>query len=65
MATDDTGSGLPWVDAIASSFERYAFGAFHRERLPALIARRGHLVAEDLRGASPLAFSSDEGTTFT
>lgn len=65
MATDDAGSGLPWVDAIASSFERYPFVAFHRERLPALIARHGHLVAEDLRGASPLAFSSEDGTTFT
>ncbi len=65
MATDDTGSGLPWIETISRSFEPYSFVAFHRQRLPAQIARQGHLVAADLRGVPPLAFSIDDGTTFT
>jgi hypothetical protein len=65
MATDDVGSGLPWVEAIARSFRPYSFGTFHRTELPALVARRGALVVEDLRGVPPLAFRIDDGTTFT
>lgn len=65
MSTDSHGSGLPWVEAIARSFEPYAFVSFHREILPALIARRGHLVRDDLRGVAPLAFRTDDDTAFT
>ena len=65
MPTDSQGSGLPWVDAIARSFELLSFVDFHRARLPALIARHGHLVREDLRGVGSLAFCSDAGPAFT
>ena len=65
MATDDAGSGLPWIDSISNSFEPYSFVTFHRDLLPALVAQQGHLVAADLRSAPPLAFSIDDGTTFT
>ena len=65
MATDVAGTGLPWVDAIARSFEPYSVEVFHREELPELVARNGHLVADDLRGADPLAFRSDDGAIFT
>src|SRR4029077_11331523 len=33
MGTDVAGTGLPWVDAIAASFPRRAFVAFHLEDL--------------------------------
>jgi hypothetical protein len=65
MATDTVGSGLPWVDAIAASFDLYPFTAFHRELLPELVARNGALVAEDLRDAAPLAFHIEEGGSYT
>jgi hypothetical protein len=65
MATDDVGSGLPWVEAIAQSFAPYSFAGFHRSELPALVARHGALVVDDLRGIPPLAFRIDDGTTFT
>lgn len=65
MPTDANYSGLPWVEAIASSFEPIPFADFHRVRLPALIARRGPLVARDLDGAGPLAFRAASGETFT
>src|SRR5436190_9733216 len=65
MATDVAGTGLPWVEAIARSFAPYSFARFHRLDLPALVARNGHLVADDLRDADPLAFRCEEGTTFT
>jgi len=65
MPTDDIGSGLPWVDAIARSFETLSFAEFHRVRLPALIARRGRLVAADLATAAPLAFRVDDALAFT
>jgi hypothetical protein len=64
MPTDAVGSGLPWVEAIARSFDRHRFVEFHRAQLPALIARHGHLVAGDLRGAPSLAFRVD-GDAFT
>ena len=65
MATDAVGSALPWVDAIAGSFAPRSFASFHRDELPALSARHGHLVADDLYGAPPLAFRVDDGTSFT
>jgi hypothetical protein len=65
MGTDVIGTGLPWVEAIARSFEPYLFTEFHRAGLAALTARNGHLVTSDLRGAAPLAFRSDNGTAFT
>jgi hypothetical protein len=64
MGTDVAGAGLPWVEAIAQSFEPYSFEAFHRAELRALAAEHGHLVVEDLQAASPLAFQA-EGVTFT
>src|SRR5262245_11629661 len=60
MPTDALGSALPWVEAIARSFEPCAFVDFHRARLPALIARNGHLVRSDLRGVPPLGFRSGD-----
>src|SRR5262245_9068004 len=60
MPTDTLGSALPWVEAIARSFEPCAFADFHRARLPALIARNGHLVQSDLRGVPPLGFRSED-----
>jgi hypothetical protein len=65
VGTDTVGTGLPWVDAIAASFEPYSFVAFHRWGLPALVARHGALVADDLAGAAPLAFRLDDGTSYT
>src|SRR5262245_64976282 len=65
MPTDAFHSALPWVDAIARSFEPYSFVDFHRIQLPALISRNGHLVLADLRGVPPLAFRSDGDTAFT
>ena len=41
------------------------FVAFHHRELPALSARHGQLVVADLRGVAPLAFRTDDGTTFT
>ncbi len=64
MGTDVVGTGLPWVEAIAESFEPRDFVAFHRAELPALSAQHGHLVVADLRGVAPLAFATD-GATFT
>ena len=65
MPTDVLGSGLPWVEAIARAFAPYSFVDFHRSQLPALIARNGHLVRNDLRGVPSLAFRSDAGPAFT
>jgi hypothetical protein len=53
-----------WADAIFRSFEPYSFEAFHREQLPLLVERHGHLVVADLVGAPPLAFRCN-GTAFT
>jgi hypothetical protein len=60
MGTDAAGTGLPWVDAIARSFPTRAFGPFHRQEVPDLVARHGALVADDLIGAPPLAFRVDD-----
>src|SRR5690242_9696135 len=65
MGTDVQGTGLPWVEAIAGSFTPYPFAAFHLDQLPQLVARHGSLIAEDLRGARPIAFRVEDGTTFT
>ena len=65
MGTDVAGSGLPWVEAIAQSFELHPFVAFHRVEMPTLVAKYGHLVVADLRGAEPVAFRIDDGTSFT
>src|SRR4026207_2294127 len=64
MPTDVAGSSLPWVDAIARSFEPYSFREFHRAPLPARIARNGHLGESDRRGVPSLAFRSS-GEAFT
>src|SRR4051794_2867948 len=65
MGTDVVGTGLPWVEAIAESFEPHRFVAFHLSELPARSAHHGHLVAADLRGVAPLAFRTDDGAAFT
>lgn len=65
MGTDDFGTGLPWVSAIAASFPRIDFRHFHEVELPALVERHGHLVHADLVGAPPVAFRIEDGTTFT
>jgi hypothetical protein len=65
MPTDVPGSGLPWVEAIARSFEPYSFVDFHHARLPALVGRNGPLVRSDLRGVPSLAFRTDADTAFT
>ena len=49
MGTDVVGTGLPWIEAIAESFEPHDFLTFHRTELPAFSARNGHLVVADLR----------------
>ncbi len=55
---------LSWASAIVRSFEPYSFVRFHREQLPELVERRGHLVAADLAGVPSLAFRCD-GIVFT
>lgn len=65
MSSDETGSGLPWVDAIARSFARIDFVDFHRRQLPDAIVRHGALVAADLRDAAPLGFVVDDSLAFT
>jgi len=65
MATTGDATTLPWVDEIAGSFPLRDFVAYHRHELPQLIARNGHLIAGDLRGAAPLAFRLTEDLTFT
>ncbi len=65
MPTDNAGSGLPWVEAIARSFEPLSFDGFHRDRLPALVARNGRLIAGDLAGVPPLAFRLPAGDAYT
>jgi hypothetical protein len=65
MTSDPSRTRLPWIDEIARSFELRPFVGFHRRELPRLIERHGKLVERDLRGAPPLAFRSEDGTTFT
>jgi ectoine hydroxylase-related dioxygenase (phytanoyl-CoA dioxygenase family) len=65
MATDVVGSGLPWIEEIARSFEPVAFLGFHVDELPRLVERHGHLVVDDVRGAPTVAFRVDDGTTFS
>jgi ectoine hydroxylase-related dioxygenase (phytanoyl-CoA dioxygenase family) len=65
VGTDVVGTGLPWIEAIAQAFAPHTFVGFHRHELPALVARHGGLVVADLRGVAPLAFRTDDGTTFT
>jgi hypothetical protein len=59
MDADGSGTGLPWVEAIASAFEPYSFAAFHRELLPELASRHASLISDDLNGAAALAFRVD------
>src|SRR3974390_660011 len=65
MGTDVTGTELAWIEAIAQSLEPHAFTAFHLTTLPAMAARHGHLVRDDLRGAEPLTFRVPDGAAFT
>jgi hypothetical protein len=65
MGTDVAGTGLPWIEAIASSFEPYPFASFHLESLPELVARNGALIAADLRDVAPVAFRIDDDNSFT
>ncbi|MCF2528719.1 phytanoyl-CoA dioxygenase family protein [Yinghuangia soli] len=65
MGADSTGSGLPWVEAIADSFPRYSFDRFHGLELGELNAQRAKLVVDDLAGVPPLAFRLPDGRTYT
>src|SRR5688572_17217417 len=66
MSTEPVATDLPWVEKIAASFPVREFVAFHRQELPGLIARNGHLAVDDLRGVAPLAFCRlEDGVTFT
>ena len=65
MATDQLGTGLPWIDAIAASFPQHSFEQFHTRDLPALNARHGSLVVDDLNGVPPLTFQLPDGTAYT
>jgi hypothetical protein len=65
MATDVAGSSLPWIEEIRSSFALRSFVGFHRDELPRLIADRGALVADDVRGAPTIAFRIDDWTTYS
>jgi hypothetical protein len=65
MGTDIVGTGLPWVEAIAASFEPYPFAEFHHYHLPELVARNGDLVGNDLQDAAPLTFRIEDGTSYT
>jgi hypothetical protein len=65
MGTDVAGTGLPWVEAIAASFETQSFAEFHRQRLPELVGRHGALVVDDLRGVASLGFRIEDGTSYT
>jgi hypothetical protein len=64
MLSAAAGTDPSWASAIVRSFKPYSFVGFHREELPALVERRGHLVADDLVSAPPLAFRSGS-TAFT
>jgi len=65
MGTDRQGTRLPWVEAISESFPLHSFQEFHTRELPALSARHGALVVEDLAGVPPLAFRVADATTYT
>lgn len=65
MGGDAAGSELPWVEAIAASFPPYDFDTFHTVELPELSGRHGHLVLDDLAGASAIAFRRPGGTAYT
>ena len=41
------------------------FERFHRESLPRLVERHGHLAADDVAGLAPIAFSTGGGHGFT
>jgi hypothetical protein len=65
MSSEGEGTRLPWIDEIQRAFELRGFDAFHRRELPERIARHGHLVLEDLRGAPALGFRNEHGLGFT
>ena len=65
MGTDTAGTGLPWIEAVADAFAHHSFEGFHRTELPELVARHGHLVVEDLKGAPPISFRLLDGATYT
>ena len=50
MGTDVAGTELAWLEAIAQSFESHSFAEFHRASLPALIAKHGRLVRDEIEG---------------
>jgi hypothetical protein len=65
MGTDNAGTSLPWIDAIAASFPPYAFVEFHETQLPELVVRNGELIVDDIRNAPPLAFHTSDGDAYT
>ncbi|WP_406284957.1 phytanoyl-CoA dioxygenase family protein [Embleya sp. NBC_00896] len=65
MGADTTGTGLPWVEAIADSFPRHSFSQFHTVHLPALSTKHRDLFINDLGGVPPLAFRVPDGRAYT
>jgi len=65
VGTDVAGTDLAWIDAIGRSFESSSFAEFHRVTLPALTAKHGDLVRDDLAGVAPLTFRIPDGTART
>jgi ectoine hydroxylase-related dioxygenase (phytanoyl-CoA dioxygenase family) len=65
MGPEVAGTELAWIEAIAQSFPSHSFAHFNRVDLPALAAKHGHLVRDDLDGVEPLTFCVADGTAFT
>ncbi|GAB2632253.1 phytanoyl-CoA dioxygenase family protein [Prescottella soli] len=65
MSSGKQGTRLPWVEAIADSFPKHSFVAFHTHDLLVHNAERRNLVVEDLAGVPAIAFRLPGGPTFT
>lgn len=58
-------SHLPWVAKISEAFQAHDFDGFHRQTLPDLVRRNGHLVSGYLQGMAPMAFRTPDGAAYT
>lgn len=65
MGSDNQGTRLPWVEAIADSFPKHSFVGFHTHDLPIRNAEHGNLVVDDLAGVPAIAFRLPGGPAFT
>ncbi|MFC9517884.1 phytanoyl-CoA dioxygenase family protein [Nocardiaceae bacterium NPDC056970] len=65
MGSDNQGTRLPWVEAIADSFPKHSFDTFHSRDLPARNAENRDLVVADLDGVPAIAFRLPSGKAFT